>query len=362
MQKVISINLNGNAYQLDESGYERCAPTSSAPSRSSRTIPERAEIVADLEQAIADKCQRFLGPHKSVVTAGEIDQIIVEMGPVDAAAGRAGSAAATSAGGNDADQPSAPPKRLYRISEGAMVAGVCNGLAAYLNIDVTLVRVVFVIVGAAHQGRRHPRLRRHDVRHSRGEDIRGARRGRRRAVQREGNRRPGDEAVAESTPAVRREWRQQRRQWRHHGIGGRDCPSSVPPGLACCSRSLAWCSWRLFLIMVAMLISLVNSGGVPDWQLPADVPVWAAALILLVAYQVVVAPLRAAQQLAPHPPAAVRNRVAYAFWNAVGVAVRTGARRLDRSQAHGPEIREFLQRLPALFRELVHAIRDATAR
>ena len=37
-------------------------------------------------------------------------------------------------------------KRLYRKREGRIVAGVCAGLADYLGIDVTLVRVAFVVL------------------------------------------------------------------------------------------------------------------------------------------------------------------------------------------------------------------------
>ena len=72
MQKVISINLNGNAYQLEEDGYDVAAGLSGAGgTTSSKTIRIGPRSCADLEQAIADKCQRFLGPHKSIVTAGE---------------------------------------------------------------------------------------------------------------------------------------------------------------------------------------------------------------------------------------------------------------------------------------------------
>src|SRR4030095_4052904 len=81
MQKVISINLNGNAYQLDERGYEVLLAYLEHAGRQLAGNPDRAEIVADLEQAIADKCVRVLGAHKSVVTAAEVDQIIKEMGP-----------------------------------------------------------------------------------------------------------------------------------------------------------------------------------------------------------------------------------------------------------------------------------------
>ena len=39
MQKVVSISLNGIAYQLEEPGYDRLRATWSAPKRASRTAP-----------------------------------------------------------------------------------------------------------------------------------------------------------------------------------------------------------------------------------------------------------------------------------------------------------------------------------
>lgn len=37
-------------------------------------------------------------------------------------------------------------KKLYRVSEGKKIAGVCGGVADYLGLDVTLVRVVWAIL------------------------------------------------------------------------------------------------------------------------------------------------------------------------------------------------------------------------
>ena len=37
-------------------------------------------------------------------------------------------------------------KRLYRLREGRVVAGVCAGLAAYFGVDPTLVRLAFALV------------------------------------------------------------------------------------------------------------------------------------------------------------------------------------------------------------------------
>ena len=39
-------------------------------------------------------------------------------------------------------------KRLYRIEEGKMVAGVCGGVAEYFNIDPTVVRLGWALISA----------------------------------------------------------------------------------------------------------------------------------------------------------------------------------------------------------------------
>lgn len=37
------------------------------------------------------------------------------------------------------------PKRLVRRRDDRMIAGVCSGVAAYLGVDVTLVRLLTVV-------------------------------------------------------------------------------------------------------------------------------------------------------------------------------------------------------------------------
>lgn len=38
-------------------------------------------------------------------------------------------------------------KRLHRSLENKMICGVCAGIADYINLDVTVVRLLFVIFG-----------------------------------------------------------------------------------------------------------------------------------------------------------------------------------------------------------------------
>src|SRR5262249_25448105 len=99
--------------------------------------PDKAEVLRDLEQAIADKCASYLSPVKSVVTAVEMKKILDEMGLVQGEG-------ASAEGGQTPPPPGAGPRRLYRIRDGAQIAGVCAGLGAYFDIDVNWMRVLFL--------------------------------------------------------------------------------------------------------------------------------------------------------------------------------------------------------------------------
>src|SRR5690348_1210219 len=158
MRPVISVSLSARAYQLEDDAHAALAEYLDSASRSLAGNPDQTEILADLEQAIADKLERCLTPHKTVVVRAEVEQVIREMGPVDSGAGTGAThegasadAAARGSGSAGTDAGAAPQsgaaasKRLYQISDGALISGVCKGIAVYMDIDVTLVRLLFVI-------------------------------------------------------------------------------------------------------------------------------------------------------------------------------------------------------------------------
>lgn len=39
------------------------------------------------------------------------------------------------------------PKKLYRSSTDKMIFGVCGGVADYINVDPTIVRLVWALLG-----------------------------------------------------------------------------------------------------------------------------------------------------------------------------------------------------------------------
>ena len=43
-------------------------------------------------------------------------------------------------------------KRLYRANQGAMLFGVCQGIANYFNIDATIVRLIWAVLAISSVG------------------------------------------------------------------------------------------------------------------------------------------------------------------------------------------------------------------
>lgn len=135
MNKVETVNLNGRAYQIEEQGYAALNKYLGQAEKQLGTNPDREEIIADFEQAIAEKCDQILSKTKSVVSQKEVATIIAEMGPVDGVENV-----------ENPTEPVQPAKRLYLIKEGAIIGGVCKGIATYFNIDVTVVRLLTLLL------------------------------------------------------------------------------------------------------------------------------------------------------------------------------------------------------------------------
>ncbi len=316
MNKVITINLGGNAYQLEEGGYDALRSYLDAAGRRLEGNPDRDEIIADIERAIADKVRGVLGANKTVVLAREVAAIIAEMGPVEDTADAdtaAGTPESTPAAAPGTAGAKIPPRRLYKIREGAMVSGVCNGLAAYFRVDVTLVRLVFAFVTffygtgllvyiilaivipsaetteekAAAQGTPAATAQEF-IRRARAGYYEGMRTFGDRKAHREWRRRFKDE-MRDWSRDFRQEMHQHANRWWQQGG-----PTWTP-------RSGAWFALpflSLFLGLIAILglwvgYTLITSGTVIGLPLPASMPVWVAILFLIVVIQAIRWPFKA---------------------------------------------------------------------
>lgn len=316
MNTVIIINLNGNAFHLKEPGFQGLRAYLERAQAQLKDNPDKTEIMADLEQAIADKCGRFLRPHKNVLTATEIDEVLKEMGPVqsDNAADTGAAASEPSAESKAGGAAGAAPKRLYQIREGAIISGVCTGLAAYFNIDVTIVRIAFVLltllttgiwvlvylgmmlaVPYANTGEEH-----------------AAAAGTPFNAQEVIDQAKKHYAEFKDSKEWRRHWRQQRREWRRRwhenaywwghnlqrnvhqfstgaGYGGHLGATLLIPFLAVLNAVL-FCAW------IAAIVSLATTGAIFGWVIGGSIPLWVSILILMFFYSMISRPLRHARR------------------------------------------------------------------
>src|SRR5262249_43574330 len=127
--------------------------------------------------------------HKTVLTSSEIGQVLVEMGPVEGAsddASREQTAGTTAY--TEPPRSTGAPRRLYRIEEGAGIGGVCNGIAAFLGVDVNarprdLCRARGHRAGLEPRRSYRDRLFRHDARPPAREHVGGTSGRSRRALQ-----------------------------------------------------------------------------------------------------------------------------------------------------------------------------------
>ena len=305
MQKVVTISLNGNSYQLEEPGFNLLRSYLDRAETRLKDSPDRGEVLGDLEQAIGEKCRGMLGPHKSVVSTTEVERIIAEMGPVETADEKAANAAAD--GGTASAEPASfgvpPRKRLFKIREGSMWSGVCNGLAAYMGLDVTWVRIATVvltlftgvtlfiyiamIIIVPYADTAEDRAAAFGVPFNTEDIINRAKKN-----------------FDKTNDHWHREWRRQQRhmsrQFRQMNEQLRQTAANVAPNMSPGARGImtvflpiaAIIGAVLFVSWILALASLVTQHSIFGWGLPHGMPLWVGFLLLFMLYFAVSAPFK----------------------------------------------------------------------
>ena len=354
MNKVISINLNGNSYQLDEDAYAVLLAYLDRAQTALRDNPDKAEIMADLEQAIGEKCRRFLGPNKTVVLKAEVDQIILDMGPVVGADTTADGSSEAGSPKDAAKADADAPRRLYRIREGSMLAGVCTGLATYFHLDVTIVRILFVVATFLTSGVVIPVyfVMMLVIPEATTSDEHAAAHGMPFSAQDIVDRAT---KFAKGDQAWRRQWRRKQRQFRRewrtamdHDLRWRadDVPGALFAALIVPVFMLI--TLAMFVVLWFAIHSLATTGAVSGWTIPPDMPFWVAVVILVVLFAIATSPLSAARHISyraygHYPMFAILNGVVWMV--VVGVLLWYGSQ-------HQDDVRDFIQRLPDMWREI----------
>jgi phage shock protein PspC (stress-responsive transcriptional regulator) len=373
MNKVITINLGGNAYQLEEGGYDLLRAYLETAAARLKGNPDRDEILSDIERAIAEKIRALFTSQKTVVVTKEVAVVLSEMGPIETDAGTAADTGTSGTSGPGGAEPSEKrdgmPRRLYRIHEGAMLAGVCNGIAAYVNIDPTLVRLAFVLltmlwgtgllvyvvmafmVPEAHSPEEKAAASGGPA--TAQEFIRRAKEGYYEAMKGF----PDRKARREWKRRFKRDMRANTDQWRYnwHSYWAEHAP--FHPGMGFALPVLSLLHGVVTVLWFCALISLLATGAVLGLALPANVPVWVAALLLFIAYGILAGPLKVARRVCYRGLGQLGWAWSFVFlldgivWVAVIVAL------LWLGVHYLPQLREAVQSVPALAHQAADDIR-----
>ena len=140
MNKTVSIHLQGIPFIFEEQAFERLNTYLQQLQQVLQKEEGSDEILQDIELRMVELLQQQLTPFKQVVELSVIEQIIEKLGrPEDFTDESNGN-------GNEATSSIDTPveKRLFRDGDRAMLGGVCAGVAAYFNVDVVIIRAIYV--------------------------------------------------------------------------------------------------------------------------------------------------------------------------------------------------------------------------
>jgi len=152
MKKTLSVNLGGSVYHIDEDAYQELMDYLQEVKSHLGNDASSGEVLIDIEQRISELFGQWMQGRREVITAGDVQKVIGILGRPEQFDNAEAEAS------EEAEPQKAAPKsekwyeekanysqrKLYRDGENARLGGVCAGLAAYLNVSVVLIRLIWV--------------------------------------------------------------------------------------------------------------------------------------------------------------------------------------------------------------------------
>lgn len=155
MKTAITIHIANRVFTIDEDAHTKLDQYLNQLRTyfaKDATEEESAEIIADIENRIGEILEERLGENRAAVNMEDVEYITKEMGTVediakeDESAGESKAEAPASTDKNSEEGNWKPGKKLYRDPDQKVIGGVCAGLAAYFDVDVTFFRIAFLIL------------------------------------------------------------------------------------------------------------------------------------------------------------------------------------------------------------------------
>ncbi|MBO7511111.1 MAG: PspC domain-containing protein [Bacteroidales bacterium] len=147
MKKVLNISLGNRSFAIEEDAYKRLSDylkhfRTRLAQQSGVSYTQNAEVMEDLESRIAELLLQEVGTDGRVVGIALVDRITGQLGMPDGAPENPSAGPAPSL---EPDAEDKVRKKIYRDYDNKRIAGVCAGLATYLDIDVVLTRILMLV-------------------------------------------------------------------------------------------------------------------------------------------------------------------------------------------------------------------------
>ncbi len=136
MIQSININLGGRLFNIDNNAFSLLQNYLDAFERRFKNQTERAEIMADIENRLAELFTQRLVPPKNLIDTNDVNYVINIMGEPDAFG---------PTDDNSFQLQNIPQRRLYRNPDDKILGGVCSGLASYFDSVAWLFRGLFML-------------------------------------------------------------------------------------------------------------------------------------------------------------------------------------------------------------------------
>jgi phage shock protein PspC (stress-responsive transcriptional regulator) len=138
MKKTISVNIKGLNFIIEEDAYETLQNYLKRLEAALQSVESAKEIIEDVELRIAELCSEVIATRKQVIEEDDIRSILNKLGEPEQFIEEQEHTEAQ----QQTEERS--EKRIFRDTDKGMIAGVCAGIASYTNLDIVIIRAIFV--------------------------------------------------------------------------------------------------------------------------------------------------------------------------------------------------------------------------
>ena len=135
MKKIVSAGIGGRSFSMEEDAYARLSSYLNEFRSRADMGTMTSEVMDDVEARISELLSAKIYTSKEAVTLAMVENIISQLGMPDGNAG-------TNESKNERKMEG--KKKFYRDPDTKAIGGVCSGLAAYFDVDVMIIRIIFI--------------------------------------------------------------------------------------------------------------------------------------------------------------------------------------------------------------------------